>query len=91
MANRRTRAEVLNRDFLETRAKILELAASLDRVDRAQTVEGFDPRRSQLRNGLEALLADEPGRAEIVQLIFSLEYDPEWRTRFELKTSGAGH
>jgi len=89
MVNRRTRAEVLNRDFLETRAKILELAASLDRLDRAQAAEGTDPRKTQLRKGLEALLSEEPGRAENVQRIFSLEYDPEWRTRFELRKSGA--
>ena len=81
----RSKADVLNRDFLETRARILELAAALDRLDRAPlgTTESPDSRLSQLRQGLEALL--EPGRAETVQRIFSLEYDPDWRARFELQ------
>lgn len=82
MTNRRTQAEVMNRDFLETRAKILELAASLDRLDRAERAGGNEQRRAMLREGLEALLKENPGRAEAVQRIFSLEYDPEWRTRF---------
>ncbi len=34
MLNRRNATEVLDRDFLEARCKILELAATLDRIDR---------------------------------------------------------
>ena len=83
---RRSKAEVLNRDFLEVRSKVLELAAALDRLDRAPRAgsEGPDPRLAQLRQGLEALLEPGPGRAETVQRIFSLEYDPHWRDRFAL-------
>ena len=84
MANHRTRAVILNRDFLEIRAKILELAAALDRLDRAPG-DAPDPRRVKLQEGLDAVRSIEPGRAEVVQRIFSLEYDPEWRQKFELK------
>lgn len=84
MSKSRTRADILNRDFLETRAKILELAAALDRLDRAPG-DAPDPRRAKLQEGIDALLSTEPGRAEVVQRIFSLEYDPEWQRRFELK------
>jgi hypothetical protein len=86
MPNFRTKQEVLNRDFLETRCKVLELAASLDRIDRASRsgAESPDSRLAQLRQALEALLEPGPGRAETVQRIFSLEYDPKWRDRFEL-------
>ena len=35
MTNRRSKADVLNRDFLETRSRVLDLAAALDRLDRA--------------------------------------------------------
>lgn len=82
----RTKAEVLNRDFLETRAKVLELAAALDRMDRAPRAgsEAPDSRLAQLRQALEALLEPGPGRAETVQRIFSLDYDPDWRDRFAL-------
>ena len=74
-------AAVLNRDFLETRGKILELAAALDRLDRAPTHSGEsapDRRVAQLRQAIEALLEPGPGRAETVQRLFSLEYDPAW-------------
>ena len=76
----RTAAEVLDRDFLETRGKLLELAASLDRLDRAATADGLrnDPRLDQLGRALDALRGDGPGRAERLQLIFSDEYDPKW-------------
>jgi hypothetical protein len=86
MPSRRSKADVLNRDFLETRCKILEVAASLDRLDRAARAgtEAPDSRVAQLRQALEALLEPGPGRAETVQHIFSLEYDPAWRDRFEL-------
>lgn len=86
MSSLRSKADVLNRDFLETRGKILELASSLDRLDRASRAgtEAPDNRLAQLHQSLECLLESGPGRAETVQRIFSLDYDSEWRERFEL-------
>ena len=86
MAIRRSKSDVLNRDFLEVRSRILDLAAALDRLDRAprSSTESPDSRVAQLRQSLEALLEPGPGRAETVQRLFSLEYDPEWRNRFEI-------
>jgi len=73
-------AEVLEREFLVVRAKILEIAASLDRIDRAAgDVEG-DRRTALLHEGLSVLVGDDPNRAEKVQMIFSLPYDERWRT-----------
>jgi hypothetical protein len=40
MLSRRDATEVIDRDFLETRCKILELAATLDRIDRAPARHG---------------------------------------------------
>lgn len=85
MLKTRDAMDVLNQDFLETRGKILEIAAMLDRIDRSP-VSGHDtpdPRLSQLRQALEALLEPGPGRAETIQRIFSLDYDPKWMDRFE--------
>lgn len=81
MSTRRSKTDVLNRDFLESRARALDLAAALDRLDRAprEGVETPDARVAQLRQAVEALLEPGPGRAETVQRIFSLGYDPEWR------------
>jgi hypothetical protein len=86
MTNRRSKADVLNRDFLETRSRVLDLAAALDRLDRAPRSgpDSPDSRVSQLRQAIEALLEPGPGRAETVQRIFSLDYDPGWRARFGL-------
>ena len=91
MTARRTMTDVLNRDFLEIRCRILELAASLDRLDRAPLPghETPDSRLAMLRQGLEALLEPGPGRAETIQLLFSLDYDPQWRKRFELEPTGS--
>ncbi|MCA9173507.1 MAG: hypothetical protein KDB14_03390 [Planctomycetales bacterium] len=74
--------EVLNREFLEIRARVLELAACFDRLDRAQGDVSGDPRISLLREAVDVLLADEPLRAERVQLIFSRTYDESWREQF---------
>jgi hypothetical protein len=76
-----TSDQVLDRYFLETRCKILEIAASLDRVDRAEPAGNgrVDARVDKLNQALHALLLDGPGRAEKIQLIFSREYDPNWR------------
>ena len=78
----RDAAAVLNREFLEIRGRILELAAALDRLDRAPEPAVHHPpdrRLAQLRQALEALMEPGPGRAETVQTLFSLEYDPRWR------------
>lgn len=66
--------------YLEARSKILDLAAILDRIDRGEDSEAIasDPRSKQLRKGIEALLRMPAARAEEVQNIFSLDYDPHW-------------
>jgi hypothetical protein len=52
----RDAAEILNRDFLDTRSRILDLAAALDRLDEASTrgSDSPDRRRDQLRRDLLA-------------------------------------
>jgi hypothetical protein len=81
MPTTRDATTVLDRDFLDVRSRILDIAAALDRLDRAPEHPGHPPDRrlAQLRQAIEALLVPGPGRAETVQLIFSLEYDPHWR------------
>jgi hypothetical protein len=83
MISSRDTTEVLNRDFLESRSRILEIAAALDRLDRAPGHPGDAPDRrvAQLRQAIEALLEPGPGRAETVQRIFSLDYDPHWQEK----------
>jgi hypothetical protein len=70
--------QVLEREFLEMRARILKLAASLDRIQRSPTPEADSARMDQLRQGVEILLSDSPDRAQRVQMLFSLPYNPAW-------------
>ncbi len=84
MTTPRDVAEVLNHDFLDTRSRILDLAAAFDRLDRAPGRAGEHPpdrRLAQFRQAIEALLEPGPGRVETVQRLFSLEYDPDWREK----------
>jgi len=76
--------EVLNREFLEIRSKILELAAAFDRLDRADGSIDDDPRVARLREALHAVLQSSPDRAEQVQMIFSREYDDDWQAKFKV-------
>ena len=67
--------------FLEARCKLLDVAAILDRVNRGQEsgeVLANDPRIEKIRKALEVLHDQSGGRAERIQQIFSLDYDPSW-------------
>ncbi len=78
-----TAPEVLNREFLEIRCKILDLAAAFDRLTRAEGSVNQDPRLARLKEALEAVLELDAERAERVQIIFSRAYDPEWQKTFK--------
>ncbi len=73
-------AQALDRHFLEARAKLLDLAAILDRIGRGTGSSGVaaDPRLDKIRQALEVLQDPSGGRAERIQQIFSLDYDPTW-------------
>jgi hypothetical protein len=75
-------AEIIDREFLEIRAKILELAASFDRLDRADGSVDGDPRMSLLAEALQVISGDQRERAEQVQLLFSRQYEDDWREQF---------
>lgn len=76
--------EILEREFLPTRAKILEIAATLDRITRGgETVD--DPRLDRLHEAIKLLLEPESDRAEQVQLLFSRRYDEDWQKTLAVK------
>lgn len=75
---------LLDRHFLEVRARLLEVAATLDRLDRAQGDVSDDPRKQQLTTAIEMLLASEEGRAERLQRLFSRQYNASWRSDMQL-------
>ena len=73
-------AKALDAFFLEARARILDVAAILDRIQRGQGAPavGADPRVEKIRKALEVLHDQSGGRAERIQQIFSQEYDSGW-------------
>jgi hypothetical protein len=78
----RPASAVFEQEFLPIRAKILEIASALDRLDRADGSVTSDPRRDKIRSAIETLLRPEDDRAEQVQLIFSRPYDDEWQDKY---------
>lgn len=80
MSSVQTASEIFDQCFLEIRAKLLEVAASLDRVERADSdgSVGNDMRRRQIQQGLDILARPGTNRAEQIQMVFSDRYEPEW-------------
>ncbi len=64
-----TRQQVLDLYFMEARSKVLDLAAFLDRVDRAEGKEDF--RLNALRHAMSHLQGSQLRRAEKVLLSLS--------------------
>ena len=64
-----TRQQVLDLYFMDARFKLIELAAFLDRVDRAEGPEDF--RMKALRTALEELSGDNKEKAKAVLLTLS--------------------
>jgi hypothetical protein len=76
MPHTATAPEILDREFLTIRGKLLEVAAALDRIERGAGTAAGDPRWTKLRESLEILGRDGAQRAEQLQLLFSLPYEP---------------
>jgi hypothetical protein len=84
MATMQSSEQILDSEFLVIRAKILEVAATLDRIDRSGGAGG-EPRLAKLNEAINLLLAKEGNRAEHVQLLFSREFDENWRANLGVK------
>lgn len=81
--------EVLRQEFLLTRGKLLEVAATLDRIERAtsstdrETVQA-DPQMQLLLEAIQILAGPEGDRAEAIQRLMSRPYDPSWRSTYSI-------
>ena len=83
---------VLDRVYLEVRAKLLEVAACLDRVERAERAAAArsDARWDQIQSGIEILTRSGFDRAEQIQMLFSDPYVPNWSRKEKPGANGAG-
>ncbi len=81
-----TAKSVLDREFLEMRCRLMDLAASLDRIERGTDAGAAagDPRMERLRKGAAILTSGGSCRAEKMQMLFSDGYKPTWRIEFGL-------
>ena len=73
-------AAALDQFFLDARARLLDLAAILDRLDRGASTGAVaaDPRLKRIHQAIGVLAEGGPSRAAQIQQIFSLEYDAGW-------------
>ncbi len=85
----RSATQILDESFLEVRAKLLEVAATLDRIDRSS--DDGDPlcqqataRRAKVDDAIRILLSEGPDRAERLQRLFSREYERQWRDQMNV-------
>lgn len=83
--NQRPSTPVLDREYLDIRSKILQLAAALDRIQRHDQTANTDARMDLIEKGIQILLDRGENRAERVQLVFSRPYDEKWQTTFEMR------
>jgi len=76
-----TAEALLERHFLEIRAKLIELAATLDRIDRGEGSAKVtkDDRLVRLHHAAAIMNDDKPDRAARIQMLFSDSYDPDWQ------------
>ena len=68
--NEMNQTEVIDRYFLEHRAKVLDIAAFLDRIDRCNGKD-VDFRIEALQQCIKELQSDTEGRAERILLLLS--------------------
>jgi len=84
MSKARDSNDVFEQEFLPVRAKLLEVAASLDRLDRAGGLLAAETRRMQVQAAIQVLMRPDDDRAEQIQLIFSRPYEDGWREKVGL-------
>jgi hypothetical protein len=84
---RLTPAELVGEYFIENRNRLLEIAAFLDRIDRADpAIAASDFRMQAFAEALAALTSAGPHRLEQIQMILS---DPTTTPRASLDRKGA--
>ena len=87
MPTTRTADQIFETEFLLLRAKLLEIAAILDRIDRSEGSISDDPRLEKVQTAIDILLSSSDDRAEQLQLVFSRPYDEAWQQKLGIHKS----
>jgi len=74
-------SSLLAKEFLDMRCRLIDLAASLDRIGRAPGGEVLqnDTRINQLLHAARLLADGKPDRAQRMQMLFSDSFNSTWR------------
>jgi hypothetical protein len=75
---------ILDQEFLPLRAKLLEIAAAMDRLDRTESWDADETRTMRIREAIQALQKATSDRAEQIQLVFSRPYEDDWREKLQI-------
>lgn len=84
MTHQRSGQQILDNEMLPLRAKLLEIASALDRIERGGEPAASTEAMETVHRAIETLLRPGDSRAEHIQLLFSRSYDAAWRERLEV-------
>ncbi|MCY2985896.1 MAG: hypothetical protein NTY15_19895 [Planctomycetota bacterium] len=84
----RSATQIVADEFMIARAKIVELAATLDRIERASGNVDDSKNMQLLVQGIHILIDDQVEKAKRVQLLMSRDYDPEWQNIMSISKKG---
>lgn len=80
---------LIEREFLPLRARLLDVAATLDRLEReGDSSHGYAEQVQSIEAALRLLL-EGGNRAERMQLLFSLPYDEAWKTNLKVSEAAS--
>lgn len=85
----RSAAQIVADEFMIARAKIVELAATLDRIERASGNVDDSKNMQLLVQGMHILIDDQVEKAKRVQLLMSRDYDPNWQNLMSISKKGS--
>lgn len=80
----RSGQQILDAEMLQLRAKLLEMASTLDRIERGDEPKADGHAMDTVQQALQTLLRTGGSRAERIQLLFSRSYDAAWRETWEV-------
>ena len=84
----RNAAQIVADEFMIARAKIIELAATLDRIERASGNVNDSKNMQLLVHAMHILIDDQVEKAKQVQLLMSRVYDPNWQNLMSISKKG---
>lgn len=79
MTQQTNKSTMLDREFLDIRCRILDIASALDRIDQHDNTNHTDPRMNKMIDAIQLLTNQPQDRTQKIQMIFSDPYDPNWK------------